>query len=105
MERATGDATSGGSLVPANTAIVPTAEALATNAAGLTPTPMTIDNDIFVQPVQAYFQFVQNNLLFLDESNVDQVRREAEERHTQIIWFSSCVVTLKPKAFRCSKHA
>ena len=85
MERATGDTTSGGSLVPASTAMVPTTEALAPNTAGLTPTPMTIDNDIFVQPVQAYFQFVQNNLLFLDEGNVDQVRREAEERHTHIM--------------------
>ena len=86
MERASGDTTLGGSLVPASTAMVPTTEALAPNTAGLNPTPMTIDNDLFVQPVQAYFQFVQNNLFFfLDESNVDQVRREAEERHIHIM--------------------
>ena len=29
--------------------------------AGLTPTPMTVDEGIFYQPVQAYFHFVQNN--------------------------------------------
>ena len=53
--------------------------------AGLTLTPMTLDEAIFYQPVQAYFRFVQNNLLFLDESNIDHIRREAEERHTQLM--------------------
>ena len=85
MERPTSDASTGGSLVLANASMVPATEALAPNMAGLTPTPMTVDQNIFVQPVQAYFQFVQNNLLFLDESNIDQVRREAEERHTQLM--------------------
>lgn len=65
--------------------MVPQTNAPAAIPAGLTPTPMTVDQDIFVQPVQAYFEFVQNNLLFLDESNIDQVRREAEERHTQLV--------------------
>ena len=68
-----------------NASMVPATDAPAVNPAGLTPTPMTVDQDTFVQPVQAYFQFVQNNLLFLDESNIDQVRREAEERHTQLV--------------------
>ena len=86
MERATGDgSTTGGSFVPMGTSMVPATDAPAVNPAGLTPTPMTVDQDIFVQPVQAYFQFVQNNCLFLDESNIDQVRREAEERHTQLV--------------------
>ena len=26
-----------------------------------------------------------NNLMFLDESNIDRIRREAEERHTQLM--------------------
>ena len=86
MERATGDgSTTGGSFVPMGTSMVPATDAPAVNPAGLTPTPMTVDQDIFVQPVQAYFQFVQNNCLFLDESNIDQVRTEAEERHTQLM--------------------
>ena len=86
MERPTGDgSTAGGSLVPLNASMVPATDVPAVNPAGLNPAPMTVDQDIFVQPVQAYFQFVQNNLLFLDESNIDQVRREAEERHTQLM--------------------
>ena len=48
----------------------------AVNPAGLTPTPMTVDQGIFYQPVQEYFQFVQNNLMFQDESNIDHIRRE-----------------------------
>ena len=86
MERPTGDASAtGGSLVPVNTSMVPATDVPAVNPAGLTPAPMTVDQDIFVHPVQAYFQFVQNNLMFLDESNIDQVRRESEERHTQLM--------------------
>ena len=46
---------------------------------------MTVDQGIFYQPVQEYFQFVQNNLMFQDESNIDHIRREAEERHTQLM--------------------
>ena len=71
--------------MPLNASMVPATDVPAVNPAGLNPMPMTVDQDIFVQPVQAYFQFVQNNLLFLDESNIDQVRREAEERHTQLM--------------------
>ena len=59
MERPTGDASTGGSLVPLSASMVPATEAFAANPAGLTPTPMTVDQEIFVQPVQAYFQFVQ----------------------------------------------
>ena len=31
----------------------------------------------FYQPVQAYFQFVQNNLKYINESNIDNIRQEA----------------------------
>ena len=46
---------------------------------------MTVDEGFFYQPVQAYFQFVQNNLTYMNEGNIDAFRREAEERHTQIM--------------------
>ena len=86
MERPTGEGSaSGSSLVPAVTSMVPQTNAPAVNPAGLNPTPMTVDQGISNQPVQEYFQFVQNNLMFLDESNIDHIRREAEERHTQLV--------------------
>ena len=44
-----------------------------------------VDEQIFYQPVQAYFQFVQNNLTYIDESNIDLFRHEAEERHAHIM--------------------
>ena len=65
--------------------MVPQTNVPAEIPAGLNPTPMTVDQGIFYQPVQEYFQFVQNNPMFLDEGNMDQVRREAEERHTQLM--------------------
>ena len=46
---------------------------------------MTVDEGFFNQPVQAYCQFVQNNLSYINEGNIDAFRREAEERHTQIM--------------------
>ena len=47
---------------------------------------MTVDEGIFQQPVQAYFQFVQNNrLTYINEANFDLFRSEADERHTQIM--------------------
>ena len=46
---------------------------------------MTVDEGFFYQPVQAYFQFVQNNLTYINESNIDALRREAEERHAQVM--------------------
>ena len=86
MERPTGDGSSSRSaLVPAVSSMVPQANVPAVNPAGLTPTPMTVDEGIFYQPVHTYFQFVQNNLMFLDERNIDHIRREAEERHTQLM--------------------
>ena len=70
--------------------------------AGLTPAPMTVDEGIFYQPVQAYFQFVQSNLMFLDESNIDHIRREAEERHAQLMeqMVQQQLVTLNQLAFK-----
>ena len=65
--------------------MVPATDVPTTTPAGPTPTPMTADEGIFYQPVQAYFQFVQNNGMILDESNIDHVRQEAEERHRQIM--------------------
>ena len=46
---------------------------------------MIEDEGIFYQPVQAYFQFAQSNLMLLDESNIDHIRREAEERRAQLM--------------------
>ena len=46
---------------------------------------MAVDEGFFNQPVRAYFQFVQNNLTYINEGNIDAFRREAEERHAQII--------------------
>ena len=57
----------------------------ATDAAGVSPTPMTVDEGFFYQPAQANFQFVQSNLTYIHEGNIDAFRREAEERHTQIM--------------------
>ena len=61
MERPTGDVSgTGGAIVPATGSMVRATGAPATNPAGANPRPMTVDEGIFQQPVQAYFQFVQN---------------------------------------------
>ena len=94
MERPIGEGPTGGNgaMVPATTGLVvpftgheEVDETLTENQAGLIPTPMVVDQQIFYQPVQAYFQFVQNNLTYMNESNIDAFRQEAEERHTQIM--------------------
>jgi hypothetical protein len=46
---------------------------------------MTADEGFFYQPAQAYFQFVQNNLAYINEGNIDAFRREAEERHAEVM--------------------
>ena len=85
MERSRGDGSnSGGSIVPATKSVIPATDVPATNPTGINPTPMTVYEGNFYQPVQAYFHFVQNNLMHLDESNIDHLRQEAEERHSQI---------------------
>ena len=75
MERPTGEGSgSGSSLVPAVSSMVPRQMF-----------QLWLRLGIFYQPVQAYFQFVQNNLMFLDESNIGHIRREAGERHAQLM--------------------
>ena len=87
MERPPGDVFgNGGAVVPATGSMMPASiGAPATDAAGVNPAPMTVDEGTFYQPVQAYFHFVQNNLTYINEGNIDAFRREAEERHTQIM--------------------
>jgi hypothetical protein len=74
-----------GALVPATVSVVPTGSASAAMPAGPNPTPMTVDDGIFHQPVQAYCQFAQNNLTDINEGNIGLFRQEAEERHSQIM--------------------
>ena len=50
--------------------------------AGTNPTPMSVDEGFFTQPVQAYFQFVQSNVTYINEGNIDAVRRGRREAHT-----------------------
>ena len=82
----THDATGGGALVPATATIATASTGSQPNVvAGATPTPMAVDEGFFTQPVQAYFQFVQNNLTYINEGNIDTFRQEAEERHTHLM--------------------
>jgi hypothetical protein len=87
MERPPGDVSgNGGARVPAAGSNIPAnTGAPASNAAGVNPTPMTADEGFFYQPAQAYFQFVQNNLAYINEGNIDAFRREAEERHAEVM--------------------
>ena len=85
MERTTGDASGGGALVPATGSLATAATGSQPVMAGTTPTPMSVDEGFFTQPVQAYFQFVQNNLTYINEGNIDAFRQEAEERHTHLM--------------------
>ena len=83
MERPPGDISgNGGAMVLATGSMQPAnAGAPASNADGVNPTPMTVDEGFSYQPVQAYLRFVQNNLTYIN----DAFRREAEERHAQIM--------------------
>ena len=71
--------------------MVPTAGVPATSPAGTNPIPMTVDYGFFMvflstcHAFQTYFQFVQNNFTYINESNIDHIRQEAEERHSQIM--------------------
>ena len=87
MERAPGDVSGqGGAIVPATSSMASAQTGSQSDVtAGTNPTPMTVDEGFFHQPVQAYFQFVQNNLAYINEVNIDAFRHEAEERHTQIM--------------------
>ena len=79
------DASGGGALVPPTGSVAIASTGSQPMTAGATPTPMSVDEGFFTQPVQAYFQFVQNNLTYINEGNIDAFRREAEERHTQLM--------------------
>ena len=85
MKRTPGDISGqGGAIVPATGSMTPAhTGAPSDGSAGANPTPMAVDEGFFNQPVQAYFQFVQNNLTYMNEGNIDAFRLEAEERHTQ----------------------
>ena len=54
-----------------------------TASAGGDPVPM--DDVVMSQPVVAYFTFIQNNLNQLTGGNAQQVMRESEQRHLQIM--------------------
>eukprot|EP00435_Cladocopium_sp_Y103_P041062 s114_g11.t1 len=86
MERPAPDGSAGptGDIVPA-TSSVSQVGGTAASPAGVNPMPMTVDEGILSQPAQAYFQFVQNNLTFINEGNIDLFRQEAEERHKQLM--------------------
>ena len=85
MERTTGDTSGGGARVPASGSLATAATGSQPVTAGTTPTPMSVDEGFFTQPVQAYFQFVRNNLTYINEGNIDAFRQEAEERHTHLM--------------------
>ena len=51
--------------------------------AGSNPEPM--EEESMRQPVVAYFSFIQNNLSQLTTCNAQQVSREAEQWHMQIM--------------------
>ena len=57
--------------------------AVMSTAAGSDPVPM--EQESIRQPVVAYFTFIQNNLAQLTSGNAQQVMREAEQRHMQIM--------------------
>ena len=44
-----------------------------------------MDDDTIYQPVIAYFTFIQNNIAQITSGNTQQVMREAEQRHLQIM--------------------
>ena len=67
-----------GLVVSATGSMVPTTGVPATSSAGINPMPMSVDDGIFYQPVQAYFQFI-------NEGNINLFRQEAAERHSQIM--------------------
>ena len=54
-------------MVPATSSTVPTTGVPATNPAGTNPTPMTVDDGIFYQPVR-------NNPTYINEGKIDLFR-------------------------------
>ena len=57
--------------------------AVPSHPAGTDPVPM--DDVAMSQPVVAYFTFLQNNIQQFAGENANQVMREAEQRHLQIM--------------------
>ena len=53
------------------------------NVAGGNSAPM--DEETIFQPVIAYFTFIQNNMSQITSGNTQQIMREAEQRHLQIM--------------------
>ena len=84
MERTPGDLSGhGGALVPATGSLATASTGSQPNTmAGTNPTPMTVDEGFFNQPAQAYFQFVQNNLTYINEGMLLDKR---QKRGTQIM--------------------
>ena len=79
----THDATGGGALVPSTGTVAASTGSQQSLPAGTNPTPMSVDEGFFTQPVQAYFQFVQNNLTYINEGNIDAFQaRGGGEAHT-----------------------
>ena len=74
----TQDAGGGGALVP-STGTMAAATGSQPSTAGTNPTPMSVDEGFFTQPVQAYFQFVQNNLTYINEGNIDAFQQLYQE--------------------------
>ena len=73
-------------MVPATGTLATASTGSQPNAmAGTNSTPISVDEGFFTQPVQAYFQFVQKNLTYINEGNIDAFRQEAEERHTHLM--------------------
>eukprot|EP00435_Cladocopium_sp_Y103_P001438 s2538_g1.t1 len=72
---------------PRELSLVPTTNApAASSAAGLGPEPDDeIDVEMTSAPVHAYFQFIQQNVQFIQAGNVDQLMAMAETRHREVM--------------------
>ena len=57
--------------------------AVPSHPAGVDPVPM--DDVVMSQPVVAYLTLIQNNIQQLTGGSANQVMREAEQRHLQIM--------------------
>ena len=91
----------GGAIVPATGSMTPAHTGAPSDvSAGANPTPMTVDEGFFNQPVQAYFQFVQNNLTYIIQvtlTHSDVKLRKGTHRS----WnkrFSNCTKSLSKPA-------
>ena len=87
--------------------MVPTTNAPTVNPAGLTPTPMTVDEGIFYQRVQACFSLCKTTWCFWMKATLTtsdkKLRKDTPNSWSK--WYSSCVVTLNRKEFKWNRHA